>query len=233
MRLRPIVLTAFVVLVPRLACAQGWIEYVSREDLFSINFPGEPRMQAITWVSEQGANFPARVYSVENAPNRFAITVVDYTEAEKINAERARNCPPGAQTACSGSPTMGVGAWIVDLQGAMAYAIARFLTREGSRVTFFGWFYQDLIEGLQAQITNADNSRTFVATHMHNDRLYVIEGTVPARAPQPALFQQSMQFLDSEGSTIRYETVYSNRYPRPARAGQGGPAAGAPPASPR
>jgi hypothetical protein len=104
----------------------------------------------------------------------------------------------------------------------MAYAIGKFLTREGSRVTFFGWFYQDLIEGLQAQITNADNSRTFVAVHMHNDRLYVIEGTVPAGAPQPGLFQQSMQFIDGDGRTIRYGTVYSNRYPRPGRAG--GPA---------
>jgi hypothetical protein len=219
MRLLPLVLMAATVLVPRPAAAQEWIEYASRNDFFSINFPGEPRIQSITWVSEQGAEFPGRVYSVENGPNRFAITVVDYTEAERINTERAKNCPPDAQTACSGSPTMGVGAWIVDLQGAMSFAMARFLTREGSRVTFFGWFYQDLIEGLQAQITNADSSRTFVATHMHNDRLYVIEGTVPVRAPQPGHFQQSMQFLDPEGKTIRYETVYSNRYPRPRRSG--------------
>ena len=211
-------LTVALVLIPQLADAQGWIEYVSRQDFFAINFPGEPRIQEITWVSEQGAMYPGRVYSAENGPNRFAITVVDYTEAEKINAERAKTCPPDAQTACSGSATMGVGSWIVDLQGAMAYAIARFVAREGSHVTFFGWFYQDLIEGLQAQITNADNSRTFVAVHMHNDRLYVLEGTVPARAPQPGLFQQSMQFLDAEGRTIRYQTVYSNRYPRPQRA---------------
>jgi hypothetical protein len=222
MRLLSLVLTVSAVLVPRLAGAQGWIEYVGRADFFAINFPGEPRIQEIIWVSEQGAKYPARVYSAENGPNHFAITVVDYTEAEKINAERAKNCPPDAQTACSGSPTMGVGSWIVDLQGAMAFAIGKFLTRAGSRVTFFGWFYQDLIEGLQAQITNADNSRTFVATHMHNDRLYVIEGTVPAGAPQPGLFQQSMQFLDPDGKTIRYETVYSNRYPRPRRSGQGG-----------
>ena len=210
-------LLTIAVLVPRPAAAQGWIEYVSREDFFAINFPGQPRIQQITWVSEQGAMYPARVYSAENGPSRFAITVVDYTEAERINAERAKTCPPDAQTACSGSPTMGVGAWIVDLQGAMAYAIGKFLARDRSRVTFFGWFYQDLIEGLQAQITNADNSRTFVATHMHNDRLYVLEGTSPGGAPPPALFQQSMQFLDADGKTIRYETVYSNRYPRPQR----------------
>jgi hypothetical protein len=232
MRLRPLILIAAAVLVTRPAAAQQWIEYANTDDLFSINFPSEPRIQPITWVSEQGAMYPGRVYSVENGPNRFAITVVDYTEAEKINAERAKTCPPDAQTACAGSPTMGVGAWIVDLQGAMAFAIGKFLTREGSRVTFFGWFYQDLIEGLQAQITNADNSRTFVATHMHDDRLYVIEGTVPAMAPQPGLFQQSMQFIDREGKTIRYETVYSNRYPRPRRAGQGGGVAAAPAAPP-
>jgi len=217
MRVLSLVLTVATVLVPRLVAAQGWIEYVNKEDLFAINFPGEPRIQPITWISEQGANFPGRVYSVENGPTRFAITVVDYTEAERINAERAKSCPPDAQTACSGSATMGVGAWIVDLQGAMAFAIAKFLTREGSRVTFFGWFYQDLIEGLQAQITNADNSRTFVATHMHDNRLYVLESTVPRGAPQPGHFQQSLQFLDADGKTIRYETVYSNRYPRPRR----------------
>jgi hypothetical protein len=224
-RLLLLVLIAATVLDPRPAAAQQWIEYASRDDFFSINFPGQPRVQDIAWMSEQGAEFPGRVYSVENGPTRFAITVVDYTEAERINTERARSCPPDAQTGCSGSATMGVGAWIVDLQGAMAFAIARFLTREGSRVTFFGWFYQDLIEGLQAQITNADNSRTFVATHIHNDRLYVIEGTVPAGAPQPVHFQQSMQFLDAEGKTIRYETVYSNRYPRPRRTDQPAPPA--------
>ena len=221
MGLIPLMLIAVTMLAPAPAAAQGWIEYVSRDDLFSIGFPGQPRVQQTTWVSEQGAIFPARVYSVETPPNRFVVTVVDYTEAERINAERANDCPRDAQTACSGSATMGVGAWIVDLQGAMAYAIARSLTREGSRVTFFGWFYQDLIEGLQAQITNADGSRTFAATHMHNDRLYVIEGTVPARAPQPALFQQSMLFLDRDGQTVRYETVYSNRYPRPRRTAPG------------
>lgn len=199
------------------ASAQSWIEYVNRADFFSINFPSQPKVQDITWLSEQETKYPGRVYSVENGPSRYAITVVDYSDAERLNAERAKNCPADAQTACSGSATMGVGSWIVDLQGAMSYAIAKFMTREGARVTFFGWFYQDLIEGLQAQITNADGSRTFVATHMHDNRLYVLESTVPRGAPQPGHFQQSLQFLDADGKTIRYETVYSNRYPRPRR----------------
>lgn len=101
--------------------------------------------------------------------------------------------------------------------GGEAYALSKFMVRQGTTVTFFGWFYQDLIEGLQAQLTNADGSRTFVAVHMHDDRLYVLEATVPRGAPEPGLFQQSLQFLDQDGKTIRYETVYSNRYPRPRR----------------
>jgi hypothetical protein len=217
MSLNRLFIAILIIFIPTSAFAQGWIEYVNRMDRFSINFPGQPKVDTITWVSEQETKYPGRVYSVESGPNRYVITVVDYTDAERLNAERAKNCPPDAQTACSGSATMGVGSWIVDQQGAMAYAMAKFMAREGSRVTFFGWFYQDLIEGLQAQITNADASRTFVATHMHDNLLYVIEATVPRGAPQPGHFQQSMQFLDADGKTIRYETVYSNRYPRPRR----------------
>jgi len=62
MRLPSFVLTvAASVLIPHLAGAQGWIEYVSRQDSFAINFPGQPRIQEITWVSEQGAMYPGRV----------------------------------------------------------------------------------------------------------------------------------------------------------------------------
>jgi len=207
MRVIRFLAVAFILAVSSSVFAQGWIEYVNRTDFFSINFPGQPKVQEIVWTSEQETKYPGRLYTVENGPNRYAITVVDYSDAERLNAERAKNCPPDAQTACSGSATMGVGSWIVDVQGAMSYAIAKFMTREGAKVTFFGWFYQDLIEGLQAQITNGDGSRTFVATHLHDNRLYVIEATVPRGAPQPGLFQQSMQFLDADGRTIRYETV--------------------------
>ena len=115
---------ALLVIASSPAFAQGWIEYVSRKDFFSVNFPGSRRMQDITWVSEQEAKYPGRVYSSRAGRSRYAMTVVDYSDAERINAERAKNCPADAQTACSGSATMGVGAWIVDLQGAMAYAIA-------------------------------------------------------------------------------------------------------------
>ena len=70
---------------------------------------------------------------------------------------------------------------------------------------------------------NADQSRTFAVVHMHEDRLYVLEATVPPGAPSPGLFQISVRFLDKEWNPVRYEWVgtqlYSNGYPPPPRTG--------------
>jgi hypothetical protein len=52
---------------------------------------------------------------------------------------------------------------------------------------------------------------------MHENRLYILEGTVPAGAPPPGLFQQSLGFLDEKGVRVRYEAVYANGYPPPPR----------------
>jgi hypothetical protein len=41
---------------------------------------------------------------------------------------------------------------------------------------------------------------------------------VPARAPQPGLFQQSLSFLDAAGKKVRYPTIYYNRMTPPKNA---------------
>ena len=54
------------------------------------------------------------------------------------------------------------------------------------------------------------------------------EATVPARAPAPGLFQQSLMFVDEEGKPIRYRRFYTTGYsdewkfpaPPPPRAGR-------------
>ena len=104
----------------------------------------------------------------------------------------------------------------VDLRGAIAHAAWSFLQRD-AKVTFFAYYNLDLVEGTQLQLTNADGSRTFAAINMHENRLYIAEGTVPKGALQPGLFQQSMGFIDKEGKRIRYESIYSNAYPPPRR----------------
>ena len=196
--------------------AQGWTEYASRADFFSVSLPGEPVVEDLVYASEYEANLPARVHSYEDGPNRYSVTVVDYTEAERIHAARARDCPPDAHTGCTGARYTGVGSWIVDVRGAIDYATWEFLQRD-AKPTFFGWSFVDLVEGRHLQLTNPDRSRTFAAIYMHENRLYILEATAPPGRPHPGLFQQSLRFLDEDGSGIRYESVYVNGFPSPPR----------------
>jgi hypothetical protein len=61
-------------------------------------------------------------------------------------------------------------------------------------------------------LTNANGTRTFVAIYFHDQRLIVVEGTVPDGYPEPGLFLQAIGWLDESGRGIRYATVY---YPDP------------------
>ena len=93
----------------------------------------------------------------------------------------------------------------------MIFASWKFLQRN-AKVTHFGWAVVDQVEGLRLQLTNADGSRTFAEIHRHGTRLYILEATVPQRAPAPGLFQQSLMFLDEEGKSIRYRSIYTTGY---------------------
>lgn len=69
--------------------AQEWSTYTNRVDRFEVNLPGQPKVEEITWPSEYGAVFQGRVYSLEQKAGRYSVTVIDYTEAERIHAARA------------------------------------------------------------------------------------------------------------------------------------------------
>jgi hypothetical protein len=217
MRLSSIVGAALSVFLSTPSFAQEWIEYSSRRDSFAVNFPGEPRVQDATFTSEHGGMFPSRIYSREAGPSRYTVTVVDYTDAERVHRERAKGCPPDAQSGCAGSPATGPGSFKQDLDGILEYASWQFLQRN-AKVTYFGWSAVDLVEGRKIHLTNPDQSRTFVAIHVHENRLYMLEATVPKGSPEPGLFQQSLQFLDADGKTVRYQSTYSNRFPPPPKA---------------
>jgi len=51
---------------------------------------------------------------------------------------------------------------------------------------------------------------TFAYLTMHENRLYLFEGTVPKGAPEPGLFQGSVGLVDAKGGSIRYTDYYSN-----------------------
>jgi hypothetical protein len=214
MRLMPIMTAALAMVATQPSFAQQWIEYANQQDRFTCNFPSQPTVTETTFLSERGAELPMRVYSAEQGPSRYSVTVIDYGPARQLLAEKAKTCPPGAEP-CSGS-VGNEGHWIDDVRGAVIYASWRFMQRD-AKLTGFHWNLVDQVEGHQLQLTNADKSRTFAGIYMHENKLYIIEGTVPAGYPEPALFQQSLGWLDENGIGLRYQSVYSNHYPPPPR----------------
>ena len=174
MRLIRLILAALILSISGLSFAQDWIVYVNRAERFSVNFPGEPRVHDMTYMSERGDTLLARVYTAQEGPRRYSITVVNYADAD-----------------------------VTVVLGSIAYEAWNFRKR-GGEVTYDAYAQVDRIEGHQLQITNADQSRTFVAIHLHARRLYILEATVPPGSPPPGQFQQSLYILDEEGKRIRY-----------------------------
>jgi hypothetical protein len=214
MRLTPLVSTVLVLSISGPLLAQEWVEFASREDRFTCLFPTQPKITETTYRSEHEADLPARVYSAEQGRSRYSVTVVDYNQAQRILTEKAKSCPAGAEP-CLGGPG-DEGHWKADIRGAIVYAAWKFMQRD-AKVTSYVYGFVDLVEGNQLQLTNADKSRTFVGIYMHHNKLYINEGTVPPGYPEPALFQQSLGWLDENGVGLRYESYYSNSYPDPPR----------------
>src|SRR5215471_4618942 len=222
MRLMPVMLIVLVLSISVPSFAQEWIEFASREDRFTCNFPTQPKVTETTYRSQMGADLPARTYSATQGQSRYSVTVVDYNQAQPILKEKAKSCPVGAEP-CLGSPG-DEGHWKADVRGAMVYATWKFMQRD-AKVTSYVWNFVDLVEGHQLQLTNnADKSRTFAGIYMHENKLYIIEGTVPAGYPEPGLFQQSLGWLDENGVGLRYQSYYSNGFPAPARVSRAGQA---------
>ena len=203
------------------ASAQEWIDFENREDRFRVNMPGQPKVENLKWESEYGSVFDGRKYTAVRhglwGPETYSITVIDYTNAEKLY--HARPHPPSFRQAEY---------WMMDIQGSIQYAATKlYRFKPGVKVTHDAWHYIDLVEGHHLNLTNADGTRTFVAIYLHENRLYILDGTVPAMGPEPGLFTQSLSFLDAEGQRVRYDQIYSNKLPPetmkpPQRQGGGG-----------
>lgn len=206
-----VILFALLLSMPGVAAAQEWEVYVSRQDGFSVNVPGQPRIMETTWQTQLGYTLPARVYSAERARARFSATVVDYTSLEQQGIARWKACPPGNSQCRDGGPTIGPGYWKQDERGAVVYAVSRYLKRP-YQVTDYAWDWQDMVEGHGLQL-KGDGTRTFVHIAMHERKLYILEAAAPEEDPEPGLFTQSLGWLDEDGNRIRYtETIYSNSY---------------------
>lgn len=206
MRLMPLMSSALVLAMSGTSFAQEWTEFSSREDRFSITFPGQPKVTETTWMSQFGAILPARIYSGTQGSGRYLVTVVDYNPIERLLTERSRTLPALDLAVHD----YGIGYWKTDVRSAVVYAASKYLERD-AKITSMLSNFSDLVAGMLLQLTNnADQSRTFTSIYMHENRLFIAEATVPRGYPPPLIFQQSLGWLDENGTRIRYQFMYHN-----------------------
>jgi len=193
MQMRPTILLLTSLLFTATASAQSWRMFTDPDEFFSVNFPAEPTVRNFEYASEYGATLPGKIYEVRNGDSLHSVTIVNFTDAQRIYQELPDRTDEGNNAAL----------WLYDQRGSIAYAARNFRLR-GGEVTYDAWHHIDLVEGHQLQMTNADQSRTYASMYLHDGRLYVLEATVPPGSLPQGLFQQSLSFLDAEGKRIRY-----------------------------
>jgi len=198
MLIRRFILSASALSFSWLSFAQDWTDFVSMEDRFRMFGPGQPEVEEISYPSEYGVEYPARVYTYEDDPTRYSLTVVDYSDAQRIHSERTNKT-----SADDGSIY-----WSVDVLGSIAYA-AWNIRRRGGEVTYDAFHYIQRVDGHQLQITNANQSRTYAGIYLHDLRLYIVEATSPAGRPPPTIFQQSLELLNEDGETFNYRYLHT------------------------
>jgi len=214
MRAIQLILAALSLSLATSSFSQGytWTEYVSREDHFSVSFPDDPTIEEISYPTEYRINLPGRVYSYEDGGTLFSVTVVDYNSAIDIHNARNEDCRTsgGDGDLCQDDGPE-------DVRGAIVYATWNIMNRDDVDVIHYAHYNSDRVEGHNIRLIGDNGSLTTAVIHMHEDKLYVLEATVPRGAPAPGLFQISLAFLDDQYKRIRYDWVgtmlYSNGYP--------------------
>ncbi len=200
---RPLKLVSLSIVLcfPGLCIGQEWIRYIDQTERFTVNFPGEPVVEEISYLSEYGVEFPARVYTADAPPSRYSLTVVDFTETERLHRERSERTGIAVYSQEA----------ISDVLGSIAYE-AWNIRKRSHETTYDAFHDVDRIAGRQLHIANADQSRKFVGIYLHASRRYILEATVPRGSPPPGHFQQSLGIFDEEGKRVRYDVdVDGNR----------------------
>ncbi|HEU4692913.1 MAG TPA: hypothetical protein VFS23_31340 [Vicinamibacterales bacterium] len=211
MRCHPLIPAALIICFSQPAFAQDWARFVSPDDGFSSNYPGQPKVEAITYNTQYGQPLPAKVYSAADGLGRYSTTVVDYRNIEKLHTDRAAKCQ-AAKGASQRDGDSCQNDFRVDVAGATDYAVWNFIKRDDVKLTSYMFYFVELVSGRLLQMTHADKSRTYAAVHQHAGRLYIHQATVPPGMPEPILFMQSLAWADEKGLAIRYRTMYTEGY---------------------
>jgi hypothetical protein len=173
---------AVLVVTASVALAQGWREYISRDEFFLVAMPDTPQIADSTYRAASGAVLPAKTFTVSDGRRRFVATVVHY-----MNASQA------------------------DHDGALAHAVATYRARPG-QITFDNPLNTDGLDAHTIYHLNADGSRTATGLIFHPrgtghggpGRLYILEGHSPVGTPPATQFSQSFFLLDEQGARLDY-----------------------------
>lgn len=209
MRWIPLLPAALIAAAP--LSAQEWQTVTAVEDGFRSNFPGKPTVENIVYETEFRLSLPGRVYRASDALGSYSTTVVDYRDVGRQHNERSATCL-AAKGANQQDGDTCQNDFVMEVAGAMDYAAAKFLGRDGVKITHYGTYFLDMVSGRLIQLTNPDKARTYAAIHQHAGRLYIHEATVPAAMPEPILFLQSLAWIDGNAKAIRYRTLYTEGY---------------------
>jgi hypothetical protein len=210
----PLVALTLLPMMSAPAFAQEWVEYQNRQDFFAINLPGQPKISNVTYQGEYVVTYPARVYTADAGASKYSVTVVDYNDSLKRHEENVKACKAkgGDGDQCQERAS-------TDMRSAILFATWNLIKKQPTaKLTQLGYTQADRVEGAEIHLEHRDGSSTYATTFMHENRLYILEGMVPKGEPQPLIFQQSMQFLDKDGKSIRYNSPYTNGFPAPPRA---------------
>src|SRR5262245_47233634 len=87
MRFGGIVSVVAVLACSAAAWAQAWNVYTNRDNFFTVNLPGEPKMTEVPYKTLKGTNLTARVFTATTPATSilagtYKVTVVDYTNAK-------------------------------------------------------------------------------------------------------------------------------------------------------
>jgi hypothetical protein len=180
MRLITVIPAVVALFVSGAAYAQGWSEYVNRENFFTVNFPDDPKETMVPYKTVKGTDLTAHVF-VATAPadsilgGKYTVTVVDYTNVKN------------------------------ELGDAMEQARQAILAKGKAKYDEINNL--DMHRG-RAMTVETANSRIFAEIILAaNNRVYITEAENALTSPPPANFQASIQILDENGVRIRTRTV--------------------------
>ena len=179
MRSRSLVPALVVLFLSTAASAQGWQEYVNRENDFQINFPAEPTMTETQYRTVKGTMLTAHVFTAiapegSIAAGTYKVTVVDYSNA-------LNEIPDAIEQAREA----------IKAKGTVKYDEVNDLDRHRE--------WRLSVETATTRIL----ASTLLAA---NNRLYITEGENALSAPPPAQFHVSLQILNQDGVRIRQLT---------------------------